>query len=52
MTSGPISTEASVPGPTRSARTRGASRSTSGIRATSPTATATEMAMHRSPAEP
>ena len=43
--------QASVPGPTRSALTRGASRSTRAS-ATSPTATATEMAMQRSPAEP
>ena len=49
--SGPISTSGSVPGPTLSPCTRGVSFSIN-LSPTSPTATATERAMHRSPAEP
>src|ERR1043165_3030967 len=48
VTSGPISDCGSRPGPTFSACTRGASFCTS-LSATSPPATATEIAMQRSP---
>ncbi len=46
-----MSDPASVPGPTVSASIRSRTRCTSGS-ATSPTATATETAMQRCPAEP
>ena len=52
VTSGPISASGSVAGPIFSARTRGASVSTSRFAVSSPTGTATEIAMQRSPAEP
>ncbi len=52
VTTGPISASGSVAGPTLSARTFGAKASTSWFAVFSPTGTATEMAMQRSPAEP
>ncbi len=51
MISGPISVSGSVPSPMRSFGSRAAIASTSRS-PTSPTATATEIAMHRSPAAP
>ena len=50
VTSGPISASGSVPGPILSARTRGTSLSISRS-PTPPTATATDTAMQRSPAD-
>ena len=49
---GPISASGSSAGPTFSASTRGASFATSASAVSSPTGTATEIAMQRSPAEP
>ena len=51
MTSGPISASSSMPFSTFSAFARSASFGTI-LSATSPTSTATEIAMQRSPAEP
>src|SRR3954454_14285102 len=51
VTSGPIIVAGSSPGPTTTSEIRVAIASTS-VSATDPTATTTEMAMHRSPADP
>ena len=51
LTSGPISDAGSVPSPTRNAAIRSRRRSISGS-ALEPTATATDTAMHRCPADP
>ncbi len=51
VTSGPISDRSSLPGPTRSRATRSAIFATSSS-PTGSTATSTEIAMQRSPAEP
>ena len=51
MTSGPICDAGSVPGPTITDGMRSAMAATRGS-ATVPTATTTDIAMHRSPAEP
>ena len=52
VTSGPSSALASVPGAIVSAAMRGLSLAISSSAVLLPTATATEMAMQRSPAEP
>jgi hypothetical protein len=51
-TIGPISASLSVAGPIFSASTRGLSLATSASAVASPTGTATEIAMQRSPADP
>ena len=51
VTSGPISDRSSSPGPTRSLATRSLILATSSS-PMAPTATSTDTAMHRSPAEP
>ena len=52
MTSGPMSDDRSLAGPIFSASIFGTSFSISAFAVSSPTGTATEIAMQRSPAEP
>ena len=52
VTTGPISLSASRPGPTLTARAFSLTAAIRSSRGADPTATAAEIAMHRSPAEP